>query len=325
MVQNSAQKIGWIGTGRMGYAMVSRLLANGHQVHVYNRTRSKAEPLAQYGAVVVSTIAELAICDVVFSMVSESADLLEVTTSANGVLTQGTVPRIIIDCSTVSAESSEEVRRVCADKGVGYLVAPVSGNGKVVKAGKLTMVCSGPREVFDEVKDLLLVMSKAATYVGEGDLARLVKLAHNIFLGVVTQSLAEITVFTEKAGVPRSAFLAFLNDSVMGSIFTRYKTPAFVNLDLTPTFTPVLLRKDFDLGLAAARSLEVPMPVASAAHQLVQQAVGRGNTDMDFAVLLLEQAAASGMSLKSEGIDIDDGLKASASTAPVQNEKGISI
>jgi len=171
------------------------------------------------------------------------------------------------------------------------------------------MIASGPRDVFDEVDPILHHIVKAATYAGEGDLARLVKLAHNIFLGVVTQSMAEITVFAEKAGVPRAAFLAFLNDSVMGSIFTRYKSPAFINLDMTPTFTPILLRKDFDLGLAAARDLEVPMPVASATHQIVQQAIGHGNVDMDFSILLLEQAAASGMALKSEDVKVSDGLE----------------
>lgn len=313
MTTTGLPKIGWIGTGRMGYAMVSRLLNAGLEVSVYNRTRSKAEPLAAYGAEIVDTIAELANYDIVFSMVSESSDLLQVTTGAGGVLTQKVTPKILIDCSTVSVEASEEVRSAARDRGVKYLVAPVSGNGKVVKAGKLTMIASGPREVFDEVESILLHIVKAATYAGEGDLARLVKIAHNIFLGVVTQSMAEITVFVEKAGVPRSAFLEFLNDSVMGSVFTRYKSPAFVNLDMTPTFTPVLLRKDFDLGLSAARDLEVPMPIASAAHQIVQQAIGHGNTDMDFAVLLLEQAAASGMVLKSEELKISDGLESDSS------------
>ena len=114
------------------------------------------------------------------------------------------------------------------------------------------------------------------TYVGEGDLARLVKLAHNIFLGVVIQSLAEITVLAESGGVARAAFLEFMNDSVLGSAFTRYKSPALVNLDYTPTFTPVLLRKDFDYGLAAARALDVPMPVAALTAQLVQASVSSG-------------------------------------------------
>lgn len=309
MRKTSTPTIGWIGTGRMGYAMVSRLLTAGHTVSVYNRTRSKAEPLAEYGATIVDSIAELATCDIVFSMVSESADLLQVTTGEGGLLRQSSTPRIIVDCSTVSVEASEEVRAAAVARNAKYLVAPVSGNGKVVKSGKLTMVASGSKDVFDEIQSILLDVAKAATYVGEGDLARLVKLAHNIFLGVVTQSLAEITVFAEKAGVPRSAFLEFLNDSVMGSVFTRYKSPAFVNLDMTTTFTPILLRKDFDLGIAAARSLEVPMPIASATHQIVQQSIGHGNTDVDFAVLLLEQARASGMELKSENLVVSDGLE----------------
>jgi 3-hydroxyisobutyrate dehydrogenase len=313
MASTPSLKVGWIGTGRMGYEMVYRLLRAGHQVSIYNRTRAKAEPLAKYGAIIVDSISELSTCDLVFSMVSGSADLLEVMTGEGGLLRQGVAPRIIVDCSTVGAEASEQVRLAATSRGTGFLVAPVSGNGKVVKAGKLTMVVSGPKGVFDEVESLLLIIGKAATYAGEADLARVVKLAHNIFLGVVTQSLAEVTVFVEKSGVPRSAFLAFLNDSVMGSIFTRYKTPAFVNLDMTPTFTPLLLRKDFDLGLEAARELEVPMPIASAAHQIVQQAIGRGHTDTDFAVLLLEQAATSGLELKSENLEVSDGLESDSS------------
>jgi 3-hydroxyisobutyrate dehydrogenase len=140
-----------------------------------------------------------------------------------------------------------------------------------------------------------------------------VKICHNLLLGVVTQSLAEITVLAERGGVSRAAFLEFLNASVMGSTFTRYKTPAFVHLDFTPTFTPVLLRKDFDLGLAAARALDVPMPLAAATAQLVQATVSNGHRDDDFAVLLLAQAAAAGLPLAPEDAEVDDGLTAEAS------------
>ena len=132
------------------------------------------------------------------------------------------------------------------------LAAPVSGNAKVIKAGKLSFVCSGPKcrlRRGDAVSEA--DRARAASYVGEGELARIVKICHNVFLGVVTQSLAEITVLAQKAGVPRHAFLDFINQSVMGSTFTRYKTPAFVNLDFKVTFTPHLLRKDLDLGLDA--------------------------------------------------------------------------
>ena len=127
-------------------------------------------------------------------------------------------------------------------------------------------------------------------------------------LGVVTQNMAEITVLAEKGGVPRAAFLEFLNNSVMGSVFTRYKTPAFVHLDYTPTFTPLLLRKDFDLGLAAGHDLDVPMPTVATTAALVQATVSSGRTSEDFAVLLDQQAGLSGIELKPEDTPVDDGL-----------------
>ena len=101
----------------------------------------------------------------------------------------------------------------------------------------------------------------------------------------------------------------------MGSVFTRYKTPALVNLDYTPTFTPILLRKDFDLGLAAARELDVPMPVAAITAQLVQASVSSGRVTEDFAILLDLQAASSGLELKPENVEVDDGLGGSDSQA----------
>lgn len=302
-------RVGWIGTGRMGIAMAARLAKAGVDLTAWNRTRSKAEPLADHGVAIADSIGELRGLDVVFTMVSTPADLEQVLLGDGGLLADsGEVPRIVVDCSTVSTESSEAMRAACEERGVAFLAAPVSGNGKVVRAGGLSLVVSGPEETYREVEQLLEHLGKSVTYVGEGDVARLVKICHNIMLGVVTQSLAEITVLAEKGGVSRAAFLDFLNNSVMGSTFTRYKAPAFVNLDFTPTFTPILLRKDFDLGMAAARQLDVPMPVAAATQQLVQASVGSGRVDEDFAVLLELQAASSGIELKPENVEVDDGL-----------------
>jgi 3-hydroxyisobutyrate dehydrogenase len=304
-----ATTIGWIGAGRMGAALVRRLLAAGHDVAVYNRTRAKAEPLAELGATIVDRPADLADRDVVFTMVSASADLDEVTTGDGGVLTApDAAPGVLVDCSTVSTEASAVARRESAKRGTEFLAAPVSGNPKVVAAGMLTLAVSGPRAVFDRVEPLLAQLGRGVTYVGDDEVARLVKICHNVFLGVVTQTLSEITVLAEKGGTSRAAFLEFLNESVMGSIFTRYKTPALVNLDFTPTFTMPLLLKDFDLGLAAARELEAPMPLASAAAALVASAVGAGHTEEDFAALILEQARRSGVTLTPEDVDVDDGL-----------------
>lgn len=307
-MNNPNHKIGWIGTGRMGYAMVSRLLQAGCDVAVYNRTRSKAEPLAELGASIVDTPAGLADRDIVFSMVSGPDDLLAVICGDIGLLSTDAVPQLLVDCSSVSEEGSVQVRQAMSERGAAMISAPVSGNAKVVAAGMLTLVASGPKSAFDIAEPYLNSMGRGVTYVGEGELARMVKICHNVLLGVVTQCLAEITVLAEQGGIPRHALLDFINDSVMGSIFTRYKSPAFVNLDWTPTFTLPLLRKDLDLGLAAADKLGVPMTVTKATRDLVQQMIDAGQTDRDFGILLEQQAEASGTKLQSENVEVDDGL-----------------
>jgi 3-hydroxyisobutyrate dehydrogenase-like beta-hydroxyacid dehydrogenase len=293
----------------MGFALAARLLDAGYDVSVYNRTRAKAEPLIDKGAKIVDSPRDLASCDIVFIMVSDSADLEAVTVGEDGLLTDpGLAPSIVIDSSTVSSEASARIRGRATERGAEFLAAPVSGNPKVVRAGKLTLAVSGPREAFERVTPALRALGEGVTYVGDGEVARLVKICHNLFLGVVAQSLSEITVLAERGGTTREAFLAFLNDSVMGSTFSRYKTPAFVNLEFAPTFTMPLLRKDFDLGLSAARELEVPMPLAAAAAQVVGAAVGAGHKDVDFAALILEQARNSGYVIESENAVVDDGL-----------------
>jgi 3-hydroxyisobutyrate dehydrogenase len=304
-----AVRVGWVGTGRMGAAMAGRLARAGADLAVWNRTRAKAEPLAELGATVVDSLTDLAGRDVVFTMVSTSRDLEHVLTGDGGLLTvDGQTPGVVVDTSTVSIETSEQMRAACAAVGTEFLASPVSGNGKVVAAGKLSLVVSGDEETYERVAPFLAAIGQHVTYVGTGETARLAKICHNLMLGVVTQSLAEIVVLAEKGGMSRAAFLEFLNNSVMGSVFTRYKSPAFVHLDYTPTFTPVLLRKDFDLGLAAARELDVPMPLAAATAQLVQQTVSNGRVAEDFAILLDQQAAAAGLELKPEATRVDDGL-----------------
>ena len=301
-------RIGWIGAGRMGYAMAERLAKSGADVTVWNRTAAKAQPLAAFGAKIARAPTELAACDIVFCMVSTWDDVREVVAGPAGLLSGSGKPRMLIECSSISLEGSAELRAILAKRGIEYLAAPVSGNAKVIKAGRLSFVCSGPKSAFDAALPALKLIAPAASYVGEGELARIVKICHNVFLGVVTQSLAEITVLAQKAGVPRHAFLDFINQSVMGSTFSRYKTPAFVKLDFKVTFTPYLLRKDLDLGLDAGRRFEVPMPLASLTRDIVQTLIGRGMTEQDFAQLLLLQAEASGIKLSPENVAVSDGL-----------------
>jgi 3-hydroxyisobutyrate dehydrogenase-like beta-hydroxyacid dehydrogenase len=298
------KKIGWIGAGRMGFEMARRLAKGGCDIAVWNRTKAKADPLAKHGAKVVNQLEALSTKDILFVMVSTYDDVKEVV---GKVLAKGK-PKMIVECSSISLEGSAELRKFLSSKNVAYLAAPVSGNAKVIKAGKLTFVVSGPKAAYEKAKPYLDMMGVGSSYVGEGELARIAKICHNVMLGVVIQNLCEITVLAQKAGMPRHAFLDFLNKSVMGSMFTRYKAPALVNLDFHVTFTPKLLRKDLDLGLDAGKELEVPMPLTSLTRDLLQQMIGHGMTEEDFSTLLLMQAKASGIELKAENVQVGDGL-----------------
>jgi 3-hydroxyisobutyrate dehydrogenase len=301
--------LGWIGTGRMGYALASRLLQHGCDVTVYNRTRSKAEPLASLGARIVDRPADLGDRDIVVVSVADSPDFASVMTGAQGLLSNDhQVPKVIVDTSTVSIEVSSEIRTQAERMGAGLLAAPVSGNAKVAKAGKLTMAVSGPHDAFDLSLPYLQMLGASVVYVGEGERARLVKICHNLVLGVVTQILAETTVLAERGGISRADYLEFLNRSVMGSTFSRYKTPALVNLDFTPTFTGHLLRKDFELGLDEARKMNVPMPVSALVHQIVVSLIGSGLGEQDFASLLELEARAANLQLQPDARQVADGL-----------------
>jgi 3-hydroxyisobutyrate dehydrogenase len=317
-MSNNTQKIGWIGAGRMGLPMAERLLKAGHDVTIWNRTRSKAEPLAAHGGKIAGSLSELAACDVVFSIVSEGKDLEQVYFGKDGVLSGGKTPPICVDCSTISVEESADIRKRLKDKGAEYIAAPVSGNAKVIKAGRLSSVLSGSQSACERIMPLMqIVAPQGVSYVGERELARVCKIAHNVMLGVVIENLIEITLLVNKMGVPRHAFLAFLNNGVMGSMFTRYKSPALVNLDWTTTFTPELLRKDLDLGLALGREMDVPMPVTAATREVVQQYIGKALSQpnskeilgQDFAKMAELMAELAGMKLEPENKQVPTGLE----------------
>jgi 3-hydroxyisobutyrate dehydrogenase len=318
MAQNK-QRIGWIGMGRMGYPMAERLLKAGYDVSIWNRTRAKAEPLAKIGGKVVDNLFDLKEVDVLFSIVSTGKDLEQVYFGKNSVTGHGgKIPKIFVDCSTISVEESASIRDRLGQLGSEFVAAPVSGNAKVIKAGKLSTVVSGSEAACKTVTPMLEVVApQGVSYVGEGELARICKIAHNVMLAVVIENLIEITLLANKMGVPRHAFLSFMNNGVMGSMFTRYKSPALVNLDWTTTFTPELLRKDLDLGLALGREWDVPMPVTAATREVLQTHFGAATLKSDpekylqedFAALLETMALASGMKLKSENKNVPTGLE----------------
>ena len=314
----NTQKLGWIGMGRMGFSMAERLIKAGHDVTIWNRTRAKAEPLAGKGGKVVDRPVDLGSVDVLFSIVSAGKDLKEVLFGLHGAATGDKVPPIIVDCSTIAVSESAEIRAKLKERGSEFVASPVSGNAKVIKAGKLSAVISGREAVCKAVTPLVEVFApKGVSYVGDGELARVCKIAHNVMLGVVIENLIEITLLANKMGVPRQAFLAFMNNSVMGSMFTGYKSPALVNLDWTTTFTPELLRKDLDLGLELGREHDVPMPVTAATRELLQAHIGAAMLrpdaedylQKDFATLMETMAQMSGMKLTSENKNVPTGLE----------------
>jgi 3-hydroxyisobutyrate dehydrogenase len=285
-------------------------LKAGHAVDVWNRTAAKAEPLKDYGATVAAAKTDLAGCDIVFTMVSTTDDLKEVLFAASGLCSGENKPKVVVDSSSISQEGSAEIRERLEAMGVAYLCTPVSGNAKVAKAGKLLMVSSGPKALYTEAEPYLQAMARKVMWVGEGELARIWKIAHNTMFGVVIQNLCEITVLAEKAGIPRHVFLESINDSVLGSMYTRYKSPVLTNLTFDQvTFTPKLLLKDMDLGMAAAKKYGVAMPSAAATRESVARMVGHGHDHVDFAILLQETANDAGLQLVSENKVVDDGLQ----------------
>jgi 3-hydroxyisobutyrate dehydrogenase len=304
----------------MGFPIAESLLKAGYAVSVWNRTRAKAEPLAKLGGTVVDNAADLANVDVLFSMISTGKDLEEVYFGPGGVLAgNGRAPSVLVDCSTIAVEESASLRQRVSGRGAAFVVCPVSGNAKVIKAGKLSVVASGPEPAYRKIEDMVKVFAqRGVSYVGDGELARICKIAHNVMLGVVFETLVEITLLVNKMGVPRHAFLAFLNNSVMGSMFTAYKSPAMVNLDWTTTFTPALLRKDLDLGLRLGRDWDVPMPVTAAMREVLQSHFGAASLQadphaylaQDFAALMETMALAAGMKLESEDVSVPTGLEA---------------
>ena len=310
--------IGWIGLGRMGAPMVEKIIKAGYKVKIWNRTKSKADSLVKAGASLVDAPSNLPNVDALFTMVSTGKDLRQVYFGDVGVMSGEGTPKILVECSSISAPESAEFRKTVTDRGSEFLACPVSGNGKCVKAGKLSAVASGSKDTFDKVREIIECYAmRGVSYVGEGELSRFCKIAHNVLLGVYIQNLAEITILAQAAGVPRHSFLEFINNSVMGSIFSQYKTPALVNLDWTTTFTPPLLRKDMDLGLQAARELGVSMPVTAATRESLQTHFGSASLKddpeaylaADFSALIETVALQAGLKLEPENVEVKTGLE----------------
>ncbi len=298
------KRVAFLGLGRMGSVMASRLLEAGTPLSVWNRTPARCDPLVAAGADRLERLTDAAARDVVFSMVLDDGALAALHDPRTGILSGPEDTRSLrlwVDGSTVSPQAATAAADAAAEVGVAYVSAPVSGNPGVVESGNAIFVLSGDADGLDLAEQLCLRMGRAVHRVGSRAEANIVKLCTNALLGVTMQSLAEIAVLADRGGVSRASLMGFVNDSAIGSAFSRYKTQPLVELDFPVAFTPEGQRKDIRLALDLARGAEVPMPVLTATEVAYSRLVSSGLGDgKDFASLILGVARDAGVSLSPE-------------------------
>jgi 3-hydroxyisobutyrate dehydrogenase-like beta-hydroxyacid dehydrogenase len=285
--------VGLIGLGNMGTAIAERLLEAGYPLLVTNRTREKAVALQARGAVVASTPRDLAAqVDVIVTSLADD-DALEAV--AKDVVASARPDSVLVDVSTVSAAVSARVASLAEAADVAYLRAPVSGNPSVVRAGNLTFIVSGARETLERVEPVIRAIGPTIHHVGDGEQARIVKLAINSMIAGLAQLMAEALVLGEGAGVSRAALLDVMGSSAAGAPFVKYKTEPLLRDDFSATFTTALMEKDIDLVLDAADEAGVELPIAREMKRRLRAAVEAGYADDDFIALFLHLRKASGL------------------------------
>jgi 3-hydroxyisobutyrate dehydrogenase-like beta-hydroxyacid dehydrogenase len=275
--------VGLIGLGSMGTAVAERLLEAGYPLHVYNRTRGKADALASGGATPADTVRELASrVDVVLTSLADDQALEAV---AAEVVAAARPHTALVDLSTVSPVASARVAAVAEAASVDYLRAPVSGNPTVVRAGNLSFIVSGPRETLERVEDVILAIGPTVHHVGDGEQARVVKLAINLMIVGLAQLMSEALVLGEAAVVKRATLLDVMGNSAAGAPFVKYKTEPLLRDDYSATFTTALAEKDIDLALDAAEQADLSLPLAQELKALLRETIEAGYGDDDFMAL----------------------------------------
>lgn len=282
--------MGLIGLGNMGSAFAERLLDAGYDLVVHNRTPEKAQPLADRGAAVAGSVAELAGgADVVLSSLADDEALESVAAEVVDAARPGAV---LVDASTVSPDASEGVAALAEQASLLYVRAPVSGNPGVVRAGNAAFIVSGPPVALDRVEPVLRAIGPTIHVVGDAEEARVVKLAINLVIAGLAQLMAEALVLGEAWGVSRAALLDTMGSSAAGAPFVKYKTEPLLRDDYSATFTTTLVAKDIDLVLDAAEVEGVRLPLAEDLKALVRSAIEAGYGNDDFMALFLHLRSA---------------------------------
>ncbi len=288
--------IGFVGLGVMGGRIVKRLLAAGHTVTGYNRTRAKAQWLVQAGmrwAENPRAVAEAA--DVTLSMVTNTAALHSVTEGSDGILAGLGPDKVYIDMSTVSPAASRELAERAAACGAAMLDAPVSGSVITLEEGKLSIMVAGARETFERVRSILLDIGPKVTYVGANGLAVTMKIATNLSLAVQMLAFSEGVLLAEKSGIPRETAVEVLLNSVIASPMVKYRGPFVLQMPDEAWFNVNMMQKDMTLALELGRQLAVPLPTTAVTNDWLTVARGLGLEKQDFATLFQALAHAAGV------------------------------
>jgi len=293
MEKQQVLKIGFIGLGRMGKPMASRLLAH-FPLTIWNRTKAKTVELGKRGAEIASSPREVAAkSDITITMMYDDAALEAVTFGEDGILGGIRPPSVFIDMSTVGPATSNRIASAIKEQGVEMLRAPVTGSTSSAEEGTLTILASGNRQAYEKCEKVFSVMAKKIFYVGAEEEARYLKLAHNMMVGITAQMLAEAVTFGEKAGLDWHQMLEVFSGSFVASPLLCFKAARLADRDFTAASNVLQLSKDFDLALATGLQLESPMPITGMVRQFLGMLVSTGKEELDYIslVLLMEELA----------------------------------
>jgi 3-hydroxyisobutyrate dehydrogenase-like beta-hydroxyacid dehydrogenase len=280
----------------MGSRMVHRLLAAGHRVTGYNRTKSKAQWLLDAGMKWGETprsVAEAA--DITFSMVTNTEALEAVTGGADGIIAGLSVGKIYIDMSTVSPAASREIAEQVKSKGAQMLDAPVSGSVITLEEGKLSIMVGGDRDALQRALPVLEAIGPKVTHVGRNGLAVSMKIATNLSLAVQMLALSEGVLLAEKSGIARETAVEVLLNSVIASPMVKYRGPFVLKMPDEAWFDVKMMQKDLLLALEMGRQLDVPLPTTAITNEMLTAARGMGLAEKDFAILFEVLARMAGM------------------------------
>ncbi len=289
--------LGFVGLGVMGGRIARRLLAAGHAVTGYNRTKSKAQWLVNDGMAWAPTPRQVASsAQITFSMVADTEALQAVTSGLDGLIAGLGSGKVYIDMSTVSPSASRHVADAVEAAGAQMLDAPVSGSVSTLEEGRLSIMVGGDRAVYERIRPVLLDIGPKVTYVGGHGQAVLMKIATNLSLAVQMLAFSEGVVLAEKSGIPREVVVEVLLNSVIASPMVKYRGPFVLALPEEAWFDVTMMQKDMQLALELGRQLGVPLPTTAVTNQMLTAARGLGLEDEDFAVLFNVVAHLAGVS-----------------------------